>query len=596
MNRTKLLTVLMLFFISVNAQETPTNIHLSQDFSGSFETDGWTIENYTTQWTKENSSNAGGDSPELRFEYTNGTSTTRFISPSIDLTSITDLSLSFKQFVDHYGSGYTIGVATRSNQGTWNTVWTTSPTNDIGPETNDLIIDNGDLGSSDFQFCFFLSGNAYQIDYWYIDDISLFTPFNLDLSVSKINLDKYISSGTVTPATTVKNEGLNEISSFDIKYQINGGEIISESIADITINRGESYVHTFNQTWNATAGNYEFKVSISNINAETSDDNDTNNEQVKNLSIASQTVTNLPIFESFTSSTCPPCFTFNTSTFTPFLNSHTNEFAIIKYQMSWPSPGDPYYNDEGGVRRAFYGVSAVPTLMTGGEVTGTNSTSLNNSFNSHSAKNAFFTIDASANYLDNTVSANINVTPYISVEGFKLHAAIVEKETTGNASTNGETSFKYVMMKMLPDANGTSPSFVDNEPFSVSFDQNISTTDVEEMSDLMLVVFIQDPETKEIFQSKMVDITLNASIDSEKSFSSKIFPNPNNGNFTIEIPAGAGKATVEVFTTTGSLVYSKNFSNSIEAITMNIGQPQGVYMLKVTLQDGKTSVSKLVIR
>jgi hypothetical protein len=116
------------------------------------------------------------------------------------------------------------------------------------------------------------------------------------------------------------------------------------------------------------------------------------------------------------------------------------------------------------------------------------------------------------------------------------------------------------------------------------------------MSDLMLVVFIQDPESKEIFQSKMVDITLNASIDSEKSFSSKIFPNPNNGNFTIEIPAGAGKASVEVFTTTGSLVYSKNFSNSIEAITMNIGQPQGVYMLKVTLQDGKTSVSKLVIR
>ena len=123
MKKTKLLFLLLLSFVFINAQETTTNTHLSQDFSGSFQTDGWTVENYTTQWTKESSANAGGVSPELRFKYTSGTSTTRFISPSIDLTGVTDLSFSFKQLVDHYGAGYTIGVATRSTQGSWTNVW-----------------------------------------------------------------------------------------------------------------------------------------------------------------------------------------------------------------------------------------------------------------------------------------------------------------------------------------------------------------------------------------------------------------------------------------------------------------------------------------
>jgi hypothetical protein len=596
MKRTNLLVVLMLYFVSINAQETPSNIHLSQDFSGSFQTDGWTIENYSTKWTAVNSYNAGGIAPELRFEYTSGTSTTRFISPSLDISGVTDLSLSFKQLVDHFGSGYSIGVATRSDQGSWNTVWTTSPTNDIGPEIKDIIIANDDVGSSDFQFCFFLSGNAYQIDYWYIDDVSLFTPYDLDLSVNSINLDNYISSGIVTPEATLKNEGLNDITSFDIKYQISSGDIISESFTDVTILRGETYLHTFDQSWNATSGNYDLKVFISNINSESSDDNDTNDELIKTISVASQAVDNMPLFESFTSSTCPPCFTFNTTTFTPFLNSHNDEFAIIKYQMNWPGNGDPYYTAEGGVRRTFYGVSGVPALYTGGDVTPTSSSGLNDAFSAQTAKDAFFTIDASASYTETTVSANINVSPYITVEGFKLHAAIVEKETTENVSSNGETSFKNVMMKMLPNGNGTSPSFVDNEPYSVSFSQNMSATNVEEMSDLMLVVFIQDPVTKVIFQSKMVDVTLNSSVDIEKSFSFNAFPNPNNGSFTIELPTEAGGASVEVFSTTGSLVYSKNFNNSNEAITMNINQTQGVYIVKVTLQNGKTSIGKLIVK
>jgi len=34
--------------------------------------------------------------------------------------------------------------------------------------------------------------------------------------------------------------------------------------------------------------------------------------------------------------------------------------------MNWPGAGDPYYTAEGGVRRDFYGVNAVPDLYCNG--------------------------------------------------------------------------------------------------------------------------------------------------------------------------------------------------------------------------------------
>jgi hypothetical protein len=510
MKRNYLLLCLLLSTSLLLAQTKYGIEHLSEDFSSGTLPSGWTIENYTSQWTVYNSANAGGIAPELRFMYTQGTLTTRFISPVVDVSSASSLNFQFKQFVDHYGAGYSIGVATRSNSGDWNNIWTSSPTGNIGPEIRDIPITNGDFGSSTFQVCFFLSGNAYQIDYWFIDDISLYTPYDMDLAVESITFDSYISQGTYDVVTTLKNVGVNSISSFDIQYQINDDDAIIENVSGITLNSGQTYTYTFNQQWQANPGNYNITILANNINGAGDDDDPSNNTLSKTVSVASQTVPNLPLFESFTSSTCPPCYTFNVNTFTPFLNDHLGEFAIIKYQMNWPGSGDPYYNAEGGVRRVYYGVNAVPMLFTGGESTATSATGLNNAFTYQQSKNSYFTINANSYVEGTTVHADIEVTPYITASGLKLRAAVVENVTTGNVGSNGETSFKWVMMKMLPDANGTTVNFVDGEPFNISFTQDMSSTFVEEYDDLTLVVFVQNDATKEVLQSKMVECSVSA--------------------------------------------------------------------------------------
>jgi hypothetical protein len=84
---------------------------------------------------------------------------------------------------------------------------------------------------------------------------------------------------------------------------------------------------------------------------------------------------------------------------------------------------------------------------------------------------------------------------------FTLHIAVVEKTTTGNATSNGETEFKNVMMKMVPDANGTAVNATDGTQFTERKSASLNGTNIEEYTDLEVVVFIQDDSTKFVLQS-----------------------------------------------------------------------------------------------
>jgi hypothetical protein len=479
--------------------------YINESFSSGVPPTGWTIENYVAQWTSSASANAGGTAPELKFTYINGSLTTRFISPQIDLTGVTNLKLNFNQFVDHYGSGYTIGVATRSNSGTWNTIWTTNPSGNIGPEVKEINITNGDLGAVDFQICFFLSGNAYQIDYWYIDNVILFTPFANDITLLSTDVPAYSAQGDKTIDATVKNVGENNLTSFDISYQIDGGEIFTENITGIDIANGGTHIVNFTDLWTSIPGNYNLDIWVENMNGNGNDDDIENDTLSKILSIATQTTVNFPLIESFTSSTCPPCYTFNTTFFNSFLTTNEGNLAIIKYQMNWPGSGDIYYTAEGGVRRTFYGVSFVPDLFIGGSNVATTSTGVNTAFAAQNAKDAFFSITSDYVVDGTTIDVNIDIMPYITAQNFTIQTAVVEKVTTGNVGSNGETSFHYVMMKMLPNASGTLVNFVAEENYNLTFSQDISATNIEEFTDLTVMIFIQNNTTKEVFQAAIAE-------------------------------------------------------------------------------------------
>lgn len=523
---------------------------LSEDFSsGIMPPDGWTIDAHSTNWSAEASAKAGGNAPEAAFYYDpsfNGAS--RLISPVIDLTGYTSVKLMFKHFLDDYsGAGYSLGVATRTGTGTWNTVWTISPTGDIGPEEKIIDISNGDVGASNFQFCIFFNGNSYNLDWWYIDDILLFIPYDLDGAMAKITTPTYFP-GTAPVMGIVRNMGNTTITSMDVTWTIDGTSYFTTPISGLDLQFAESVEIVCDDYITAPIGGYDLNLTIDLVNG-IQDDNPDNNTAIKTVSVVSQVVDRKPCFEEFTSSTCSPCATFNTS-FNPWTQEHEDDITLIKYQMNWPGSGDPYYTAEGGVRRNYYGVSYVPWPQCNGAYVDYNIGAVQAAFEEAIQQPGLARI-AATHTLDGTeITVTANFLPFANFNDFRAHIIVIENTTTGNVSSNGETEFHHVMMKMMPDAEGTAMDVLDRNPVSITETVDLANTNIEEFDDLSVVVLFQEYTSKEIYQSAYS--IENGTYNQEARCSSITYDgipvpgfDPDVFDYTIELPEGSPIPVVE---------------------------------------------------
>lgn len=224
-------------------------------------------------------------------------------------------------------------------------------------------------------------------------------------------------------------------------------------------------------------------------------------------------VSKKPLFELFTSSTCGPCAAQNPM-IDAILDDNEGTYSLIKYQMDWPGDGDPYYTEQGGVRRNYYSVTGVPDLQTNGYNFGlpglfeqadldlllSETTNLEIDVNASIDENWILTLEAVLNPLDNYDA------------GLIAHIVIVEKLTTENVNSNGELEFRHVMMTMLPGATGTElDALVSGTPVTLSESYDMNNTFTEQPNDLLAIVFVQNNTNKEVIQSEtaMVDHPFN---------------------------------------------------------------------------------------
>jgi hypothetical protein len=493
----KLLLILLLvgFITGVNGQT-----YLLENFgAGTMPPAGWTIDGYAAQWSVASSSNAGGIAPEAKFSYIQAVSTTRLISPVIDLTGLESITLEFRHFLDNYlASAYTLGIATRSGGNAWNNVLEITPTGDIGPELKSLLINNDDVGQADFQFCFFINGNFYNLDYYYIDDIWLYIPMDLDAGLVAINTPEFIA-GPSEVSATVKNFGLNVVTDLGLSYQIDGGDAITTNLSGLNLEFGESQTIALDGMLNLPIGTYELQINIVDVNG-APDMDPSNNMLQKTINMISYSVAHRPALEEFTSSTCGPCASFNAQ-FVPWCNTHEDEITLVKYQMNWPGNGDPYYTAEGGVRRNQYGVTWVPWTNLDGTYTDNNMATINAMFQNSLTELGLVKVVGSHTLTGTVMDINVNLIPFTNITNAKVYIVVFEYLTTQNATTNGETEFEHVMMKMVPNASGTSVNFEDRVPFNITETVNLAGTNVEEWDDLGVAIIVQDLASLYIYQS-----------------------------------------------------------------------------------------------
>jgi hypothetical protein len=495
MKKTLLFAFALLFATAMMAQNRA--VLLQESFDGSTMPAGWSINGQPNNWSVSATANAGGTPNEMHLTWSpqfNGM--TRLVSPAIDLTGISSVVFSFKHALDNYSGSNTIGVATSSDGGTtWNQAWSqgysASNSYSVSQEIN-----TPDMGQASVQFCIFFNGSSYNINDWFFDDIVIFTLENLDLGVSAATLPSFISSGETSFGMTVFSYGTTTVTSVEATYEVEGMEPVTETF---TVNVASLGTATLNFTTPTllTPGSYNVNYSINLVNGQ-ADDDPSNNTLSKTVSVAVSSAERKPMIEHFSSSTCGPCVQPNTLMHN-FCNNNDGRYTYTKYQMNWPQPGDPYYTAEGGVRRDYYGVNAVPMAFLDSE--SLNFNNVQNQFNQHAEITAFMDIKGSFSVEGNTITVLADIMPYIDANA-RVYVSVNEKETHGNVGSNGETVFHHIFMKMLPNAEGTTVDFVSGELQHLEFTQDMSGTHVEEMSDLEVSIWVQDYSTQEIFNSR----------------------------------------------------------------------------------------------
>ena len=263
---------------------------------------GWSIQGLNAQWSISGSNIAGGSAPEAKFTYINQTTSTRLIGPAINTTGLTSLKISFRHFYDDYtGAGPKAGVATRSGNGSWTSVWEINPSGNVGPEQVSITVTNSDVGKPDFQFCFYLDGNMYNIDYWYIDNVLCLNPLQVDgFMVSLQNTASYFG-GPSPVKGTIMNTGVDNITSLEINWQLNDGTPVSSQFSGLNIPTLGTFDFTTSELMNPPVGEYQLKAWINKVNG-APDNNSANDTAITSVQRASLVIDRRPLYEEFTSS------------------------------------------------------------------------------------------------------------------------------------------------------------------------------------------------------------------------------------------------------------------------------------------------------
>lgn len=294
-------------------------------------------------------------------------------------------------------------------------------------------------------------------------------------------------------------------------------------------------------------------------------------------------------------------------------NSIGVEVVKVNYHVGFPG-ADPFNAlnpDDPGSRALYYGISTIPAARLDGAFKTSPGPLFRqwgeNTFNSRvlDLSNADITIS-----IDDTNpeadSIVIDFTPAREMTNTVLHVLVVEEEVLTANNTDlgtiatGETTFDYVLRKMLPNASGTKYSFlaadIDNRvalPWGEGSNFNPS-------NDMAIIAFLQDEMTKTVYQStikrSLADPKVITAVEQPADKSFDVYPNPADQQMTVKLPHVATRLnTLMMYDQMGKVVSEMTFEKGeqIKHIStdrlasgiyiMKIDTPQGMLMKKVMI-------------
>ncbi len=474
-------------------------ILLNETFDSSSLPEGWTTsEEGAENWVISETNYAGGSANELSISWWPIlTGTTRVITPAIDLSGISEVVVNFKHCLDNQINAYTLGIATSTDGTNWNTGWSDSYTTSGQYEVYQ-IISTPDMGKENVMFCLFYEGASYTMNGWYFDNFQISTQDNLDLAIISVDVPEMINYNSHEVSFTVQNLGSETINSIEVKTKDfwNDEDVIHTF--DTEIQSLETKQLTFPAAIYFSPGTYNLPIEIISVNDEI-DSDDTNNSLEKEINVGMGYAQKIPMIEHFSSSTCSYCVEANTL-MEELTDANPGKYTYTKYPVNFPGTGDPYYFNEVAGRAGYYQVNNAPQLYLDGillEYSVVSQDDLDASYNSPS----FANIRGAFNIEGNTINITADFMSYIKMEDVRAFISINEKVTTENVGNNGETEFHHIMMKMLDSPIGNEIDIEAGEYQRFEFSYDMTSTNVEDMNDLEVSLWLQNYETMEIYNS-----------------------------------------------------------------------------------------------
>lgn len=337
-------------------------------------------------------------------------------------------------------------------------------------------------------------------------------------SCNPLALEYKLKTGnTGTKTLIVRNLGTMELDA-TVSVPSTDKWLTSES-GEIIVDPGASFSVVINvNSASMTEGVYTSAITITS--------NDASKPSVTipvKMSLVDIVAKRLPLLEVFTSSTCPPCKPGNEQLKSVIDPIDRSNYTVLKYQQDFPGVGDPYATDETINRRDFYAINSIPRMEIDGSWDENANSFTKPILDSYSDQICFLNWKANYTVTGNTVNVTAVLDPLsdFTESNMKIYVAILEKETSKNVMSNGETLFEDVVKKMLPNEKG-----MDLEPmykgekvtkrFEYTFPSNYrlpangqsanriklnSETTVEDITNLEVVVWAQNATTHEVYNS-----------------------------------------------------------------------------------------------
>ena len=575
-----LLFALMLV-LTINAQ-----VFINETFDETTLPSGWT---YTGEGSNSiiisSTNHAEGDPNEVAVVssnqgYPDFNGYARIVSPACDLTGVGEFLVSFKYAMELYEAYnmFEMGIAASADDGsTWTPLWRTLFDMYIYGEVNETVSLPETMDKSNVRFCVYIWGNSQYLWYACFDDIGVSVQKENDVTVTDININDIIGIGENEVSFSVKNNGSNVVTDITAKYQFEGYEEVSQNFttniepftgADLTFD-----VPTDIQSLD----DLTLTVNVTAVN-NTTDDNESDNTLEKDLSVAWGTAQRIPMIEHFSSSSCSPCVSVNASMKT-LTNNNPGKYTYVKYSTSWPSPTDTHYIPECDVKAQYYGVSGVPVIMLDGEDRGTPITqaTLDSRFNTP----AIADVRGAFNIDGKTLHVTADFMSYANMSDVKAFVTVNEKVIEKNGA-NGESEFRHILLKMLGGVSGTDVELKAGEYQRLEFTHDMSTTKMQDINDLEVTLWLQNLETKEVFNSHFA-----------YEYTDHCYPVQNlrlieeDGNISVTFEAPEQGTPIGYNVYNNGVLIAENTTELSHSITVGDMNIIGVVTL---YEDGKTSV------